>query len=155
MQGSENYASAELGTTFQQAMENASPPMPIDDPPTSTETSVRPRIHTTTIAKTTADVDVNEDASKPRTVDAAQLQKGIETELHAIADFEVKEDVDVTPLDFTSKSGHHSNAMGSHSEDSSTRTLQTCRQGLQGAHSGLGLGFRSHSSVLFAPDPSG
>eukprot|EP00969_Alexandrium_andersonii_P110167 4860963-Alexandrium_andersonii.AAC.1 len=83
-------------------MDTASPPMSIDDPPTYSERSVRPRIRCIKIGKVTADVEVNEDPSGSRTwtpdglFDAAQLQQGIETELQAIEDFEVKEDVDVS-----------------------------------------------------------
>eukprot|EP00969_Alexandrium_andersonii_P059297 2611480-Alexandrium_andersonii.AAC.1 len=83
-------------------METASPPMSVDDPPTSSERSVRPRIHTISIGRVTADVEVNEDASESRTwapdgyFDTAQLQKGVETGLQAIEEFGVKEDVDVS-----------------------------------------------------------
>eukprot|EP00969_Alexandrium_andersonii_P199901 8829459-Alexandrium_andersonii.AAC.1 len=45
--------------------------------------------------------------------------------------------------------------MGSRSEDSSTRPLQTCREGLQGARSRQGLGLCGHFSLLHALDPSG
>eukprot|EP00969_Alexandrium_andersonii_P022464 983227-Alexandrium_andersonii.AAC.1 len=39
------------------------------------------------------------------------------------------------PPDFMSEAGHRPDEMGSCSEDSRARTLQTCRQGLRGAHS--------------------
>ena len=100
MHDPENYTSQELDQALQQAM-GTSPPMSVDDPP-SGERSVRPRIHTISIGRITADVEVNEDTSESRTwtpdgyFDSAQLQKGIETELQAIEDFEVKEDVDVS-----------------------------------------------------------
>eukprot|EP00969_Alexandrium_andersonii_P251451 11113207-Alexandrium_andersonii.AAC.1 len=84
-------------------METASPPMSVDDPLTSADRSVRPRMHTISIGSIAADVEANEDTSESRTwrtpdgfSDTAQLQKGIETELQAIEDFDVKEDVDVS-----------------------------------------------------------
>eukprot|EP00969_Alexandrium_andersonii_P315688 13947940-Alexandrium_andersonii.AAC.1 len=76
--------------------------MSVDDPPTSADRSVLPRIRTISIGRITADVEVNEDTSDSRTwtpygfFEAAQLQKGIETEPQAIEDFEAKEDVDVS-----------------------------------------------------------
>eukprot|EP00969_Alexandrium_andersonii_P281325 12437278-Alexandrium_andersonii.AAC.1 len=63
MQDSENYTSAELNAALRQAMESASPPMSVDGPPTSSERSAHPRIHTITIGRITADVEVNEDTS--------------------------------------------------------------------------------------------
>eukprot|EP00969_Alexandrium_andersonii_P009161 401380-Alexandrium_andersonii.AAC.1 len=63
--------------------------MSVDDPPTSSGRSVRPRIRTVSTGRITADVEVNDDISESRTwtpdgyFDAAQLQNGIETELQA------------------------------------------------------------------------
>eukprot|EP00969_Alexandrium_andersonii_P059106 2603699-Alexandrium_andersonii.AAC.1 len=83
-------------------MEAASPPMSLGDPPTSVGPSARPRIHTISIGQIIADVEANEGISEFRTwtpdgfFDTAQLQKGVEAELQAIEDFDVKEDVDVS-----------------------------------------------------------
>eukprot|EP00969_Alexandrium_andersonii_P365444 15466264-Alexandrium_andersonii.AAC.1 len=102
MQVSGNYAPDELNAALQQAMESAWPPMSVDDAPTSSERSVRSRTHAISIARFTAYVEVNEDTAESRTwapdgyFDAAQLQKGIETEPQAFEDFDVKEDVDVS-----------------------------------------------------------
>eukprot|EP00969_Alexandrium_andersonii_P260852 11532601-Alexandrium_andersonii.AAC.1 len=63
MRDTGNYTSAELDAALQQAMETASPPMFVDDPPASSERSVRPRIHAISIGRITADVEVNEDTS--------------------------------------------------------------------------------------------
>eukprot|EP00969_Alexandrium_andersonii_P286068 12647129-Alexandrium_andersonii.AAC.1 len=57
MQDPENYISEELNTALQQAMETASPPMSVDDPPTSSGRSVHPQIHTISIGRIIADVE--------------------------------------------------------------------------------------------------
>eukprot|EP00969_Alexandrium_andersonii_P221182 9768436-Alexandrium_andersonii.AAC.1 len=61
MQDTENYTSAELDAGLRQAMETASPPMSIDDPPASSGRSARPRVRAITIGRMTAAVEVNED----------------------------------------------------------------------------------------------
>eukprot|EP00969_Alexandrium_andersonii_P022746 995442-Alexandrium_andersonii.AAC.1 len=61
--GSEMCIRDRLNTALQQATEAASPPMSVDDAPTSADRSVRPHIHTISIGRITADVEVNEDTS--------------------------------------------------------------------------------------------